>query len=102
MHPPQRPHVRIQAARAFSLADLRDLWSYRDVLFMLAVRDIKLRYKQTVLGVVWVVLQPGWKEIALFSHSAEEVRCFPEDPVGGLLAVLSTRRCPVIGWGEVP
>ena len=58
MHPPQRPYVRIQAARAFSLADLRDLWSYRDVLFMLAVRDIKLRYKQTMLGVVWVVLQP--------------------------------------------
>lgn len=58
MHLPQRPYVRIQAARAFSWADLRDLWNYRDILLMLAVRDIKLRYKQTVLGVVWVVLQP--------------------------------------------
>ncbi len=58
MQPAPRPHVRIRAARAWSLADLRELWSYRDVLFMLAVRDIKLRYKQTALGVVWVILQP--------------------------------------------
>ena len=57
MHPPPQPYVRIQAARAFTTADLRDLWSYRDVLFMLAVRGIKLRYKQTALGVAWVVLQ---------------------------------------------
>ncbi len=58
MHPPPRPHVRIQAARAFSLADLKDIWDFRDVLVVLAVRDIKLRYKQTALGVLWVVLQP--------------------------------------------
>lgn len=58
MHLPQRPYVRIQAARALSLAELRDLWNYRDVLLMLALRDVKLRYKQTALGVVWVVLQP--------------------------------------------
>jgi lipopolysaccharide transport system permease protein len=71
MHPPQRPYVRIQAARAFSTADLRDIWSYRDVLFMLAVRDIKLRYKQTALGVTWVVLQPllaGMIFAVIFGH----------------------------------
>jgi lipopolysaccharide transport system permease protein len=34
------------------------LWEFRDVLVMLALRDVKLRYKQTALGVVWVVLQP--------------------------------------------
>ena len=38
--------------------DLRELWKYRDLLMILAGRDVKLRYKQTVLGVVWVVLQP--------------------------------------------
>lgn len=37
---------------------LGELWEYRDVMIMLAVRDIKLRYKQTALGVVWVILQP--------------------------------------------
>lgn len=35
-----------------------ELWEFRDVLRMLMVRDIKLRYKQTALGVIWVVLQP--------------------------------------------
>jgi lipopolysaccharide transport system permease protein len=71
MQPPQRSSVRIQAARAFSWTDLRDLWNYRDVLLMLAVRDVKLRYKQTVLGVAWVVLQPllaGLIFAVIFGH----------------------------------
>jgi len=35
-----------------------DLWRYRDLLLILAGRDVKLRYKQTLLGVTWVILQP--------------------------------------------
>ena len=38
--------------------DARDLWAYRDVGVILAERDVRVRYKQTLLGVVWVVLQP--------------------------------------------
>jgi lipopolysaccharide transport system permease protein len=63
--------VQIRPARAFSWADLRELWNYRDVLLMLAVRDIKLRYKQTALGVLWVVLQPllaGLIFAVIFGH----------------------------------
>jgi len=93
MHPPQRPYVRIQAARAFSLADLRDLWSYRDVLFMLAIRDIKLRYKQTALGVVWVVLQPllaGLIFAVIFGHFIR----LSSDGYPYLLFVFSA----LIGW----
>ena len=37
---------------------LRDLWDYRELLFFLVWRDIKVRYKQTVLGAAWVVIQP--------------------------------------------
>ncbi|MCI0381717.1 MAG: ABC transporter permease [Chlamydiae bacterium] len=37
---------------------LNELFQYRDVFFMLGIRDIKLRYTQTVLGVFWVILQP--------------------------------------------
>ena len=37
---------------------LKELWAYRELLWVLAARDIKVRYKQTVLGVVWVLLQP--------------------------------------------
>jgi lipopolysaccharide transport system permease protein len=37
---------------------LRELWTYRDLVFSLGVRDLKLRYRQTLLGVAWVVIQP--------------------------------------------
>ncbi len=38
--------------------DIRELWAYRELLKALIVRDIKIRYKQTVLGVAWAILQP--------------------------------------------
>lgn len=53
-----RPHIRIRPARGWLGLPWGELWEFRDVLLMLALRDIKLRYKQTALGVVWVVLQP--------------------------------------------
>jgi len=51
-------HVSIRPEHGWSALRLRELWEYRDVMIMLAVRDIKLRYKQTALGVAWVILQP--------------------------------------------
>ena len=53
----RRP-TRIQPSRGWSALDLRGVWAFRDLLWTLAERDVKLRYKQTVLGVIWVVLQP--------------------------------------------
>jgi lipopolysaccharide transport system permease protein len=38
--------------------DIRELWAYRELAFFLALRDLQLRYKQTAIGVGWVVLQP--------------------------------------------
>jgi lipopolysaccharide transport system permease protein len=52
------PHVRIAPPSSWSDLSLIELWSYRDLFGILALRDIKLRYKQTALGVTWVVLQP--------------------------------------------
>jgi lipopolysaccharide transport system permease protein len=37
---------------------LRELWEYRDLLYFLAWRDVKLRYKQTIIGAAWAVVQP--------------------------------------------
>jgi len=56
--PARRPVVRLQPSRGWSLGQVSELWAYRDLLLMLAQRDIRLRYRQTALGVVWVVLQP--------------------------------------------
>jgi lipopolysaccharide transport system permease protein len=54
----RRPAVVIQPSRGWSALNLRELWTYRDLLMILAARDVKLRYKQTALGVTWVVMQP--------------------------------------------
>ncbi len=54
----EKPLIRIQPTRGWAAINLGDLWRYRELLFMLAQRDIKLRYKQTALGLIWVILQP--------------------------------------------
>lgn len=48
----------IRPTQGFASLNLREVWQYRDLLLTLAMRDVKLRYRQTALGVVWVVLQP--------------------------------------------
>ena len=56
---PEQPVETIIRANEKKLRpDFRELWRFRDLLVMLTVRDIKLRYKQTLLGIIWVVLQP--------------------------------------------
>jgi lipopolysaccharide transport system permease protein len=50
--------VHIRPSAGWRALDLRELWRYRELLWFLAVRDMKVRYKQTALGVAWAVLQP--------------------------------------------
>jgi lipopolysaccharide transport system permease protein len=50
--------VVIEASKGWSGLRLGELWGYRDLVVLLAWRDIKVRYAQTVLGVAWAVLQP--------------------------------------------
>ena len=52
------PIVLIQPSRGWRALDLRELWRFRELVYFLALRDIKVRYKQTALGVAWVLLQP--------------------------------------------
>lgn len=56
--PSSKPLVTIEASGSWSSVNLRELWVYRELLYFLTLRDIKVRYKQTLLGVTWVVLQP--------------------------------------------
>jgi lipopolysaccharide transport system permease protein len=50
--------IRIRPSAGWRAVNLVELWRYRELLFFLTLRDIKLRYKQTALGVAWAVLQP--------------------------------------------
>jgi len=48
----------VQPRKAFWDLELKDLWEYRELLYFLVWRDVKVRYKQTALGVAWAILQP--------------------------------------------
>lgn len=50
--------IRIRPSTGWVALKLRDLWDYRELLYFLVWRDIKVRYKQTVLGAAWAILQP--------------------------------------------
>ena len=50
--------VVIEPTKGWAPLNLRDLWSYRELLYFLAWRDVKVRYKQTLLGAAWAILQP--------------------------------------------
>jgi lipopolysaccharide transport system permease protein len=52
------PTVRIGPARSWAPLNLRELFDFRELLFFLVWRDIKVRYKQTALGFAWALLQP--------------------------------------------
>src|ERR1700693_6598416 len=51
-------HTRIEPSKGVISLGLKDLWQYRELLFFLTWRDIKVRYQQTALGAAWAVIQP--------------------------------------------
>ena len=55
---PSEPLVVIQPSKRWSLLSFKDIWAYRELLFFLTWRDVKVRYKQTLLGAAWAILQP--------------------------------------------
>jgi lipopolysaccharide transport system permease protein len=52
------PMLKIRPPRGWAALDLASVWAFRDLTVALASRDVKLRYKQTALGVIWVLIQP--------------------------------------------
>jgi len=53
-----RPVRRLQASRSGGAINWTELWRYRELLYFLTWRDVKVRYKQTALGAAWAILQP--------------------------------------------
>ncbi len=85
------PLTVIERRPGWRLMDLRELWRYRELLFFLIWRDIKVRYKQTVLGAAWAVLQP-FATMVVFSlfigrlaGVAEKIEHYPLFSFAGLL-----------------
>lgn len=55
---PEEPLAVVEPRNAWKPVDFKELWTYRELLYFLTWRDLKVRYKQTLLGVIWVVMQP--------------------------------------------
>ncbi len=56
--PTDKPYLTLRPSSGWAAINVKQLWMFRDLLFTLAERDVKLRYKQTALGVLWVIFQP--------------------------------------------
>ena len=52
------PLIRVEPSHGWVSLKLRELWAYRELLYFLTWRDVKVRYKQTVLGAAWAIIQP--------------------------------------------
>jgi lipopolysaccharide transport system permease protein len=58
-HEPSEPPITwIEPRSGWQVVDMAELWKYRELLFFLAWRDVKVRYKQSALGAAWAILQP--------------------------------------------
>jgi lipopolysaccharide transport system permease protein len=70
----------ITPAAGWAAPNLRELWAYRELLYFLVWRDIKVRYKQTALGVTWAVLQP-FLTMVVFSIFFGKLARIPSDGI---------------------
>ncbi len=55
---PAKPVLRIEPSRGWVALKLNELWDYRELVYFLIWRDVKVRYKQTALGAAWAIVQP--------------------------------------------
>jgi len=73
-------YLRIEPSHGWVSLKLRELWEYRELLYFLTWRDIKVRYKQTVLGAAWAVIQP-FMTMVVFSLFFGGLAQIPSDGV---------------------
>ncbi|MCB9437114.1 MAG: ABC transporter permease [Anaerolineales bacterium] len=74
------PHLRIQPSNGWVSLHLKEVWAYRELLYFLTWRDIKVRYKQTVLGAAWAIIQPFFTMV-VFSLFFGNLAQIPSDGV---------------------
>jgi lipopolysaccharide transport system permease protein len=76
----ENAHIHIQPSSGWVALKLRELWEYRELLYFLAMRDIHVRYKQTVLGAAWAIIQPFFTMV-VFSLFFGRLAGIPSDGV---------------------
>jgi lipopolysaccharide transport system permease protein len=76
----ESPVLRIAPTKGWASLKLKELWEYRELLYFFVWRDIKVRYKQTVLGITWAILQPFFTMV-IFSLFFGQLAKVPSDGV---------------------
>ncbi len=75
-----RPVVHIEPSRGWVPLRFRELWEYRELLYFLVWRDIKVRYKQTIIGAAWAIIQPFFTMV-VFSLFFGKLANVPSDEI---------------------
>jgi lipopolysaccharide transport system permease protein len=70
----------IRPKKTFSINDIKEIWDYRELLYFFAWRDIKVKYKQTVIGIAWAIFQP-FMAMVVFSVVFGKLANIPSDGV---------------------
>src|SRR5512145_364251 len=79
--PTHEPHtIYIKPSKGLAALNLRDLWVYRELIFFMVWRDVKVRYKQTMLGMAWAVIQPVMTML-VFTFLFDRVAKLPTDGI---------------------
>jgi lipopolysaccharide transport system permease protein len=74
------PITVIKPSRGWLALNMREVWEYRELLYFLTWRDIKVRYKQTVIGAAWAILQPFFTMV-VFSLFFGRLARMPSDDI---------------------
>jgi lipopolysaccharide transport system permease protein len=73
-------HIRLQPSKGWATLGLKEVWEYRELLYFLTWRDVKVRYKQTILGAAWAIIQPFFTMV-VFSLFFGNLAKIPSDNV---------------------
>ena len=92
--PEPGPITSIRPSTGWAPLHLREIWQYRELLYFLTWRDVKVRYKQTVLGVLWAVVQP-LLTMLIFSVVFGRLARLPSDGIPYPLFAY----CALVPWG---
>jgi lipopolysaccharide transport system permease protein len=95
MHPQIQAVTRIRARTGWEALNLREMWERRELLWFLAWRDVRVRYKQTILGAGWAVIQP-FLQMVVFSVVFGGLLKIPTD--NGIPYTLFSF-CALVPWG---
>ena len=79
----RKPHLTIKPTSGWQAINAAEIWQFRDLLTTLAQRDVKLRYRQTALGAIWVILQPLMAAI-IFTVVFSRIAHLPTDHLPAL------------------